>query len=290
MIFATNQLSDIKKSFNEHLNCLYEGAEIQSILTYVINEIDAIGYTRRVLENRLLFNQTELIKLNFILEKLKTGMPVQYALGYAWFDGLKLKVNESVLIPRPETEELLHLFINQTKNQIKPNWIDLCTGSGCLAVALAKKESKATVMASDISKEALQVAELNAKIHQSDIQFLNFDLLNEGNWPIFKNLTGIVSNPPYVGLSESESMQKHVLEFEPSIALFAPQGNPLAFYESIAQFGNKHLVSNGLIACEINPIFAKETQSVFQNLNFETQIHVDLQNKPRFIIAQKSLN
>lgn len=290
MIFASNQLIDIQKGFQNHLINHYEEAEIQSILVFIINEIDPLGYSKRWSENLLRFNQTELIKLNFILEKLKTGMPVQYALGYAWFDGLKLKVNESVLIPRPETEELLHLFIQNVKNQNSPQLIDLCTGSGCIAIALATRMKHALISASDISSDALQVAQINSKKEQANIQFLNFDLLNMDSWPESLELTGIISNPPYVDWHESVSMANHVLNFEPSIALFAPKEKPLAFYESIAQFGNKHLVSNGLIACEINPIFAKETQSVFQNLNFETQIHVDLQNKPRFIIAQKSSN
>jgi len=288
VIFASNQLSDIQKGFHQHLNKLYESAEIQSILTYIINEIDALGYSKRIIDNKLLFNQTELIKLNAILQNLTTGMPVQYALGFAWFDGLKLKVNESVLIPRPETEELLHLFIQHAKNHNNPNWIDLCTGSGCLAIALAKRFKNAQILASDISNEALQMADINAKKAQVNIQFLNFDLLNANSWPACVELTGIISNPPYVDWSESATMAKHVIDFEPALALFAPKQNPIAFYESIAQFGKQHLVSKGLIACEINPIYASETQSIFDQLDFETQIHVDLQNKPRFIIAQKS--
>lgn len=286
MHFPSNHLNDIRRTLTEKLSHLYSANEADKILRELIDTIDLQGYSARWLNQNLRFNQTELIKLNRMFERLLTGEPLQYITGHAWFDGLKLKVNSSVLIPRPETEELVHLFLS---NFSKPDLrlMDLCTGSGCIAIALQYHLPNAEILAGDWSEKALSVATENSKQVKSKIRFLHFDLLNENQWPQNLNLDGIISNPPYVLEEEKSDIHQNVLDFEPWMALFAPANNPVIFYSAIAQFGLKNLKTGAWIACEINPQRADETKLCFDNLGFESSILLDLQNKKRFLLARK---
>lgn len=226
-----------------------------------------------------------------IMENLVSGIeeskPLQYILGKSWFMGLEMEVNPSVLIPRPETEELLSLLL-QTEIQTEKKLLDLCTGSACLALAAAKFGKWQSVEALDVSEEALQTARRNVEKHRTEVSLFHFDLLldafpPESRWDVW------VSNPPYVAKSESSQMEKQVLEHEPHIALFVPDEDALCFYRRILELSEKHLNPKGKIFLEINPLFSEELRLMYRQSGwFSTmEIRRDMSGKERFLIASK---
>lgn len=224
---------------------------------------------------------------NDILPQLIQGKPLQYLLGYTRFCGLKILVNESVLIPRPETEELVQKIIQQYSNQDNLKVLDVCTGSGCIAIALNKNLKNSGVIGIEISSEALSVAKRNAAEDNSDVEFLKLDALNE-YLPDELKFDIIVSNPPYVMQSESEKMHAAVLHHEPHIALFVPDNDALIFYRKIIQMSMKNLKKGGMIFFEINPLKANELENLLkENLFSQVTIENDLSNHARFISAKK---
>lgn len=226
-----------------------------------------------------------------IVERLNTHEPIQYILGETEFYGRKFLVNDSVLIPRPETEELVKYIID--KSQVLPigeGWegliLDIGTGSGCIAISLAKELPNFKVSAYDISEKALESAKKNAELNKADVTLEKVDILN----PLFtihhSPFTIIVSNPPYVTKQEIDRMQKNVLDFEPHLALFVEDFEPLIFYEAIANFAFNNLTDNGLVAVEINETLGKETAEVFRRKGFsEVEIIKDIHQKDRFVSA-----
>lgn len=218
------------------------------------------------------------------LDKLEQQQPVQQILGYAQFCGLNLKVNEAVLIPRPETEELLELITN-TIGPFK-RVLDVGTGSGCLAIALAKKQPKATVYASDVSAEALDLAKQNAKDNNLSVEFLLNNVLEESHL-LPKGLDLVVSNPPYIRESEKEAMQANVLNFEPHLALFVANQDPLFFYRKISAFAKEALLPEGWLAFEINQYLGTETKALVESYGFTVSVYQDSFENNRFILAQK---
>lgn len=226
---------------------------------------------------------------NEILPQLIQGKPLQYLLGYTRFCGLKILVNENVLIPRPETEELVQKIIQQYSDQDSLKILDVCTGSGCIAIALNRNLKDSEVIGVEISSEALSVAQGNAAENNSDVEFLKLDVLNE-YIPNELKFDIIVSNPPYVMQSENEKMHTSVLHHEPHIALFVPENDALIFYKKIIQMSMKNLKRGGMIFFEINPLKANELENLLkENLFSQVTIENDLSNHARFISAQKDL-
>ena len=211
--------------------------------------------------------------------------PIQYITGKAWFYQYIFNVNQHVLIPRPETEELVQNIIQD--NQLNcPSIIDIGTGSGCIPISL-KKNMEAEITAIDISYEALSVATKNAKELSASIHFKQLNFLDESNWDELSCYDIIVSNPPYIRKKEKESMYNNVLNHEPHLALFVEDNNPLIFYEKIARFGNTHLKNQGTIWVEINEALPNETKYVFEKEHYTTLIYNDLQGKSRILKAWK---
>ncbi len=278
-------LREIQNIFKRSLKNLYDKDETATIIRTVLME--ALNYSTADLilkDQEVVSFETE-EQLLKILERLKQAEPVQYVLGYAWFCGLRFKVNKYVLIPRPETEELVDWIVKQNKIQ-SPHILDIGTGSGCIAIALAKQIPEATVVAKDISKDALNTATQNALINNVDVKFLEADILNQHSNEIKYDV--IVSNPPYVLQSESEAMSRHVLEHEPATALFVPDEDALIFYKAIVKYAGIHLKPGGKLFFEINPFKAEEITALLKSSNFiELSIKKDLQGRDRMVMGTK---
>ncbi len=210
----------------------------------------------------------------------------EYILGETEFLSLKFKLNNKVLIPRPETEELVDWIIKDVDNNKKLSIIDIGTGSGCIAVAIAKWVSNATVTALDISEDALQIAKKNAELNNVQIQGLCVDILNVPN-TLQNKYDIIVSNPPYIRECEKTDMEANVLKYEPHTALFVSDENPLIFYDGIAKFASSYLNENGLIYVEINRYLGSETLKMFESYNFNCIMKNDLSGANRMIKAIK---
>lgn len=219
------------------------------------------------------------------LQQLLQHKPIQYVLGEAWFYHMKIRVNEHVLIPRPETEELVEQLIKDRKSKLTdPAILDIGTGSGCIPIAIKKNLPASKLTAIDVSKDALALAKENAALHNAHISFTELNFLDETNWPALGMFDIIISNPPYIPINEKEKLAKHVSDFEPHLALFVPDRSPLIFYQKIAAFGRDHLLPNGKIYLETHEDHAKETAALFQN-NYQTvMVKKDMYGKERMII------
>ena len=224
-----------------------------------------------------------------IIDRLNTHEPIQYILGETEFYGRRFLVNDSVLIPRPETEELVKYVVDKTlrtQNSKPRTLLDIGTGSGCIAISLAKELPNFRVSAYDISEKALETAKKNAELNKADVTFEKVDILNPSFNIHHSPFTIIVSNPPYVTKQEIDRMQKNVLNFEPHLALFVEDSEPLVFYEAIANFAFNNLTDNGLVAVEINETLGEETANVFKRKGFsEVEIIKDIHQKDRFVSA-----
>ena len=230
-------------------------------------------------------SESVLLKINNAIKQLKKEMPIEYITGTAYFYGLKFKVNKEVLIPRPETEELVLWVIKNKKNDIKNlNILDAATGSGCIAIALKKNLPDAEIYAFDIRNEALEVAKLNAAENNTDVHFFIDDLINFTQYNQLPKLDILVCNPPYIRSSEKVMMQKNVLDYEPHLALFVEDDDPLIHYRALSFLGQKLLIDNGILICEINEALGKETASIFENSGYNNvRIIKDMNEKERFV-------
>jgi release factor glutamine methyltransferase len=219
-------------------------------------------------------SEAEEEKLNAALQRLRQHEPIQYITGKTEFYGLSFSVNKNVLIPRPETEELVEWILEDCKHQEQLNILDIGTGSGCIAISLAKNLPNSKVTAFDISDEAIKVAQGNAELNEVEVAFLKKDILAvdflSGKFDI------IVSNPPYVRELEKKDMQRNVLEHEPATALYVKDEDPLLFYRKIADLADQNLVPKGKLYFEINQYLGKETEVLLTEKNFQTRLKKDI--------------
>ena len=282
-------ISDLKKRFQNELSELYSTSE--SITLFYIFVDKTFGFTRhqlRKFENQNILKADEDTFEN-ILNDLKSGKPYQQITGEAEFYGKTFKVNEHVLIPRPETEELLELASHYIKEFQKENAIqnlkilDIGTGSGVIPIILKLNFPDAEVQALDVSKEALEIARQNAILHQVDIQFYQKDILNENPNDIYDI---IISNPPYIGIDENINIEDSVKSFEPNLALFSPTEDVLIFYKRIAELGKSHLKEKGLSFLEINQKYGPETLELYKDFEVSKLIK-DLSDNDRMIYVKK---
>jgi release factor glutamine methyltransferase len=263
---------------------LYDGDERQTIARWLCEDI--VGLKKSdFLSNQAFEHKTE-TQLNAAIKRLNNAEPIQYVLGEAEFFGLKFKVNPAVLIPRPETEELIEMVLSKVDKTQANSILDIGTGSGCIAITLAKKLPKAMVSAWDISDEALAVAQQNAVLNQVEVDFKKVDALSptqaNGQFDV------IVSNPPYVKASEAATMRANVLAFEPHLALFVPDNNALVFYEAIVKIAQKNLQPNGWLCFEINEALGQETAQLLIRQGFTAiEIKKDYFGVDRMVVGQK---
>lgn len=266
----------------KELDGLYPETEIQGFTRLILESVFRLNYTGLILRKDDPVLSAEKKQIEKIVQRLKNFEPVQYVLGETEFYGLKIKVNPSVLIPRPETEELVN-WIVETGLPGNPKIADIGTGSGCIAMALKKQMNNTSVLAVDISEKAIQTAEINSNLNRLDVEFFQADILNweKYEWDSFDL---IVSNPPYVREMEKVKMQPNVLNYEPRMALFVPDDDPLIFYRKIASFAKKYLRKNGWLYFEINENLGKEMTLLIQNLGFrKTEVKKDINGKDRML-------
>ncbi len=272
----------IKKELAE----LYPESEIISFTRLLLESVYGWDYTTQILNKNEIVGESEFREIENVVSRLKQFEPIQYILGETEFMDLKLKVNRSVLIPRPETEELVNWII-ETNSLDSPRILDIGTGSGCIPLALKSIIKNAKISAVDISEKALEVAKQNAVKNNLDVHFFETDILNweNLNWDLFDV---IVSNPPYVREIEKQKMHTNVLKYEPENALFVSNENPLIFYERIAEFAHKYLVKNGKLFFEINKYLSDEMYNLLEHNGFEDiKLRKDINGKMRMILCVK---
>lgn len=283
MKIPTNQLSSVITYFKQELNNFYAQNEVRSMLFIVLHHFFGLTKNDIILYPTKLFSESELLLVIKTVKALKTQKPLAYILGEWEFYGLNLTINEHVLIPRPETEELVQLIINEKTSAT--SILDIGTGSGCIALALKKNLPNARVLAWDISKKALEIAKENALKNNLIIDFKCVDVLNV-NVDLSEKLDVIVSNPPYIEKKEQIKMDKNVLDFEPHLALFVEDNNPLLFYDKISDFALKNLTENGKIYFEINEAFGKKVETLLLEKGFcNVKLIKDINNKDRMVKA-----
>lgn len=287
-------LKTLRTYFNSELLGYYPDTEITSFFCILSEHILKLKRIDIALNLYQVVSGKKYDKFQVAVERLKKYEPIQYITGETEFYGLPFKVNNDVLIPRPETEELVSLVLKNIKNQKENSKtysiLDIGTGSGCIAISLAKNLSNAKVYALDVCTEALQVAKQNAKLNEVDITFIKADVLNESSWNLeFKDLKfdGIVSNPPYVRHSEKAEIKSNVLDNEPHLALFVEDDDALQFYKAIVQFAVNNLSKNGLLFFEINEYLGDEMNQLLQEHNFSNiELKKDMFGKDRMIKAR----
>ena len=274
------KVSNILSYFREELSAVADEREITSWYYISIEYLLVYNRSDCIINSNQVLNKSQLSKIKQIVAELKSHKPIQYILGKTEFYGLKIKVNEHTLIPRPETEQLVDWIL-------KENFVaalDIGTGSGCIPIALAK-HTDAKVLAIDVSEDALLIAEENAKNNEVEIDFIHQDILQTNS---LQKVDLIVSNPPYVLESEKEKMQENVLDYEPELALFVEDKNPLIFYKKIASLAINFLNENGKLFFEINAKFGKETIEMLADIGFvNIELKKDMNDKDRMIKAIK---
>lgn len=315
-------LAEAESNFINQLSTIYDQAEAKSIAWWSINHVCKISKANFLASKNEKLSAENESSLNLILDELKTGKPVQYVLGETEFYGLPFKVNPNVLIPRPETEELVDWVLIELRNRINAavsakaegksspsindnvvvdeetlesiiyankivRILDLGTGSGCIPISIKKYLPDVEISAIDISEGAIETATKNAKLNSVSVAFFKDDILSISEVSICNTQYAIlVSNPPYVTISEKEGMHINVLAHEPHTALFVPNDNALIFYNHIADFAKTHLVKNGLLFLEINENLGPQTVELLENKGFlDIELRQDMRGKNRMIRA-----
>ncbi|MDD2191775.1 MAG: peptide chain release factor N(5)-glutamine methyltransferase [Bacteroidales bacterium] len=283
MRIASNKVRDIKIFAQKELKDIYSEEEIRSMITLLIEHFTGLDSIKQSIEPQTTVLESDLLKLNFAIKDLKKEKPIQYIMGKTNFYDLEILLNQQVLIPRPETEELVNLLIKENKSKKDIRIADLGCGSGAISLAIKNNLPQSKVYAFDIEDKAIEQTKENAKRLCLEIEVIKKDILN----PSFtkEEFDIIVSNPPYVMEKEKSLMRNNVLCYEPHEALFVRDEDALVFYKAIAEFAKTNLKSKGRIYLEINENLAKETADLFSLFN--TEIKKDLFGRYRFIIASK---
>lgn len=286
MKLADNSIKTLKSFFHSELGEFYDENEINNFFYWLFYQENKWSRADVQLNLNERLSESELLIFFKYLKRLKNFEPIQYILGEVEFAGCKISVNSEVLIPRPETEELVFKIIERVNKNKMNRIIDLCSGSGCIALGLKKNLNQSEVSGIDVSITALDVAIANAKKNNLEISFTENDLLtfipNEN-----EKYDIIVSNPPYILNSEKMAMFPNVLNFEPHLALFVEDDDPLIFYKQIINNWSMNLSENGFFAFEINERYATEVVNLFDVRLFHVELVEDMQGKPRMVFAKK---
>lgn len=284
MFVADNRVASAKHYFFEELADLFSNSECKSMWSSVLSTYFGWTPSDILLKRNERFSESDLLRIRSVVKRLQANEPFQYIMGEVYFADLNLKIDQRALIPRPETEELIALIL-----QLEIPFgsiLDLCTGSGCIALALQHKFPKAKVVGVDLSTEAIALARENALQTKLDVEFVREDVLQ---WQPVQTFDLLVSNPPYIPEQEAQLMAANVLDFEPHMALFVPDNDPLLFYKRIVAIAQVSLQSKGYLALEIHEDLAAQTLALLQTDAFKNQrIYRDLQGKERMILAQKA--
>lgn len=284
-MFAVMMLKDLYRNFLVQLQKIYSLSEATAITDWAFEKMASLKRSDilRNPEKEITPAANKLIQNT--LQQLLLHKPIQYVLGEAWFYRMKLKVNEHVLIPRPETEELVEQLIKDRKSKLTdPVILDIGTGSGCISIAIKKNLPASRITGIDVSKDALALAKENATLHNAQITFTELDFLDESTWPALPLCDIIISNPPYIPINEKATLDKHVTDFEPHLALFVPTDSPLIFYEKIVAFSANNLLPNGKIYLEVHEDNSKATAALFMKHYQTVMIKKDMYGKERMIL------
>ena len=289
MHIPSNRVRDIERYIRTELDELYPEGELRMFTQMLFEAYMGWSTAQLLLHRDDTINQSDLLKFHWAVEDLKQYRPIQHIIGYTDFCDCRIAVSPDVLIPRPETEEIVlratELLNDSGANVQEGNFLDLCTGSGCIAIALAKQFPKARVYAVDISTKALDLAQKNAERNHVAVEFVQSDILQETIALPCPTFDLIISNPPYIQEKERCNMERNVLEYEPSLALFVPDKDPLKFYRAIGLYALQHLTCKGLLILEINEHLGSATCQLLQSIGFVTQLLQDFRGKDRSIIA-----
>jgi release factor glutamine methyltransferase len=285
MKMPDNSIKAIRTYFKNELNSFYEDGEVESMFYITIDYFFNFKKKDFILTPDKRFSESELLKIIYCVKDLKKGKPLAYVLGEWEFFGLPFKVDENTLIPRPETEELVDIILKE--NEGKLSVLDIGTGSGCIPISLKKQNNKYQVFAVDVSKEALKIATQNAELNEVEVSFLEYDILKNRNSTFQQQLDVIVSNPPYIPERDKTQMATNVLDFEPHVALFVANNEPLLFYDAIADFAKKNLKNNGKLYFEIHENYRDETLALIESKGFSNvKLIKDINGKNRIVSAQ----
>ena len=289
---SSNLVRDCRKYYAGELEKLYGSDEANALIMILLEHYFNIDRMKIALEPDLRLSESELLTLHFAVKELLKNKPVQYIIGETEFCGMRFFVNENVLIPRPETEEIVNMIVScRDKACLVPtgyNVLDIGTGSGCIAISLAKLLKDSAVTAVDVSEKALEVAKKNAEANEVSVTFIKDDILNPQNRDLLNGQFDIiVSNPPYVCESEKSEMRANVLDYEPSTALFVSDNDPLVFYRKILEFAQKALKPNGEVWFEINEKYGNEMQNICFDMGFNNiEIIKDFRDRDRILKAR----
>jgi release factor glutamine methyltransferase len=279
-------IEEARKEVNNSIATIYEKSEVDNITEIVMEHITRWSRPERILNKEIPLSFTQKKLLSQIILRLQQYEPIQYLINEAWFAGMIFYVDKNVLIPRPETEELLDWIVKDVRSETTnvKKVLDVGTGSGCIAIALKNKIPNAEIWGCDVSDEALNVARMNADALNATIDFVPLDFLDSGQRKQLPQVDILVSNPPYVPQSDKNEMKKNVLEFEPAAALFVPDNDSLVFYNAIADFGKEKLNDKGNIYVEINESLGDQVKNLFQSKGYSSvELKKDLQGKDRMI-------
>jgi release factor glutamine methyltransferase len=276
---------DYKITFTQELVPWYDEKEIESFFYIVFQSFHRKKRIDLALQPEMEMDALQLLRWEAVLSDLKKHKPIQYIIGETEFFGLSFLVNENVLIPRPETEELVELVLSN-KNTSITTILDIGTGSGCIPIAIKKNWPSAEVYAIDVSEKALVTAMKNAEIHKSEVVFELKNILETND--LGRQFDVIISNPPYVRNMEKAEIKPNVIEYEPHLALFVEDDNPLLFYRKIAQLALKNLSPNGKLYFEINQYLGKETVELLSELQFSAvELRKDIYGNDRMLVASR---
>jgi release factor glutamine methyltransferase len=288
------KITQFRPYFIDQVAPFFDKEEAESFFYLIIENFRNLKRVDLVMQPDLFFSEPELIQLEQVISELKLQKPIQYILGTTEFYGLQFQVNPHTLIPRPETEELVDWILKsqkledgrRTTEDKSIKILDIGTGSGCIAISLAKNLPQARVSAIDVSVEALATAKKNAALNEVDVQFICQNILETRSLTTTYDI--IVSNPPYVRMLEKQEIKTNVLDFEPHLALFVEDNDALLFYRKIAQLAQHNLNENGLLFFEINQYLAKETIELLENLHFKSiELRQDIYGNDRMICCKK---
>lgn len=298
---SSNLVRDCRKYYAGELEKIYGSDEANALIMILLEHYFNIDRMKIAMDPELRLSESEMLTLHFAVKELLKNKPVQYIIGETEFCGMRFFVNENVLIPRPETEELVNKLAVTPNSSFRPkrsgvekspthiSILDIGTGSGCIAISLAKLLKDSAVTAVDVSEKALEVAKKNAEANEVSVTFIKDDILNPQNRDLLNGQFDIiVSNPPYVCESEKSEMRANVLDYEPSTALFVSDNDPLIFYRKILEFAQKALKPNGQIWFEINEKFGNETAELCHSEGFKNvEIIRDFRERERILRARR---
>lgn len=291
MHIPSNKVREIRRYLLTELSGLYPAGELRVFAAMLFESIMGWNAAKVIIHDNDTINQSDLLKFHWAVEDLKKYRPIQHITGFTEFCNCRIDVTPDTLIPRPETEAMVSMAASLTSYYHISGFgcriLDLCCGSGCIAIAMQYLHDGSVAYGVDISEAALSVARNNARQNNQRTQFIQCDLLRDEPQLPLDQFDVIISNPPYVREIERAAMQPNVLDYEPALALFVPDDDPLLFYRVLAQYAAKHLAPKGFLLFEINENLGPETLSLVKSLGFNAQLLKDFRDKDRYILGRR---